>query len=477
MSQITFPTADNERALPYLPQHQFPIPESELGDEKLAAFIERHYGGRLSVRGYNQWMESVGYPMERISATERARLIMLCTHMSRCTPQWLRLLEFDQPDILNTLHHDAAAHPVLLRNQQLKELVYRLLLEGMPKNDSSRVVFGSLLPPQHGVLGDEITQALTRVNSALNKFLINTQRHNLYLHNMESGHLDPEEGYAFWPSQIPMDFMFDETLEAAWQVFDEVCESFDADRDEESVRSRLLKDAVLVEENRYWTGVQDSHQKVLGNISEFIPANISELRLPTGREGVLAAVRELFDLDRRSATKSLLREGEVLLDLYRRNALLDPPSENRAVRELTITCTVALQMRRRKAKWPVFVHGQGVRERSAYQAFKSLRDGADPAINPSLRVLLCGAVSMAMVIESEQGMGSFSNACQHGALKIKRTDFFAQIPKRVRRYSAPTVVRVLQRFAKSLADVTPPNPLINNHRPDYQAVLQGEVHV
>lgn len=462
-------TVDDEFDSPYLPYHKTPIPESERTDEQLSRFIEQECGGEFSVRGYNQWMEAARYPLDQIDPSERLRLITLCHVASKCMPQWQRLFEFDQPRILDAQRNQVTTNEILRRNHQVKELVNGLLLDGMSESDLSHKVFENLMCRQNGVFGDRITMGMAGVNSVLNPFLNNTQRQCLYEYNKQSGHSDPDKGHAFWPDAVPADFGFDEAVGAAQALFNEVCKQFDVDRDEESIRSRLLKESVLGDENRYWTGVASSHAEVLGNARKFIPKNISDLNFPTSEAGVSAAVRNLFNIDRRLVTKKLIQEGRLLLDLYLRNALLNQPAEARYPRELAITSAVALQMRRCKAKWPIKVHGQGTRNRSAYQAFKALAEpalaGAPDPIDPALRVLLCGAVSMALTIESDHGMGSFDAAIQHGNLKVRRAELFAQIPKRLRFYSAPTVVRILRRFAEALSAATPANPLhVNNQQ-------------
>ncbi|MEX0165941.1 hypothetical protein MRBLPD1_004482 [Pseudomonas brassicacearum] len=460
---IAAPSDEDDFDSPYLPYHKAPIAEQDCTDERLAKFIEQEMKVEFSIRGYNHWIEAARYPLTKIDPSERLRLITLCHLMSKLTPQWQRLFEFNQAGILDAQRPQGIANEILQRNHLVKELANGLLFDGMSESDPSRKVFEDLMCNQHGVFGDQITMGLASVIGALTPYLNNIQRQRVYDHNKLKGYSDPERGYASWPDSVPTDFGFDDAVGAAQALLDEVCDSYGEDQDEESIRSRLLKDAVLADENRYWMGVADSHTEVLENIRKFIPKNIAELKFPESEAEVSAAVRNLFGIDRRVVTKTLVQEGRVLLDLYLRYALLDQPSESRYPRELAIAAAVALQMRRCKAKWPVKVHGQGTRNRSAYQAFKALAApvlaGAPEPIDPALRVLLCGAVSMALTIESDYGMGTFKAATEHGSLKIRRTEFFAQIPKRLRMYSAPTVVMILQCFADTLNAAPPTNPL------------------
>lgn len=126
-------------------------------------------------------------------------------------------------------------------------------------------------------------------------------------------------------------------------------------------------------------------------------------------------------------------------------------------------------MRRYKAQWPVKIHGQGTRSRSAYQSFKALAApllaGTPDPIDPALRVLLGSVISMALSVESDHGMDSFDAVMQHGSLKVRRAEFFSCIPKLLRTYSAPSVVKILQCYAEALTAATPANPLDANNHP------------
>lgn len=452
----------------YLPYNTAPIPESECTDAQLSVFIEQSLECEFSVRGYNQWMEAAGYPLDQVDPNDRLRLITLCHLAGKVTPQWQRLYDFDQPGILEAQHTPVSTNEMLQRNQDLKMMINDFLLAGMLGSDRSFEVFRNLMSLQDGGCGDQITTGLAVVNSHLNYYLNNIQRQRLCEHNQNSGLSDPTKGFDFWPDSLPADFAFDDAVVAAEALLTGICEKFQKERDVESVRSRLLKEIVLCDENRYWAGVAKSHSDVLANVKKFIPKNIADLELPENVADVLPVVRKLFGIDRRVVTKRLITEGRVLLDLYLHFARLEMPTLARLPHELAITASVALQMRRCKAKWPVRIHGQGTRNLSAYQAFKALAapvlNGEPDPIDPALRVLLCGAVSMALWVESDHGMVSFDAVTQHGGAKVRKTEFYARIPKLLRCYSAPTAVRILQLYADALVASTPENPLDSNNQ-------------
>lgn len=454
------PTPDDS---PYLPHHNSPIPAADCTDEKLSAFIVALFDCEFSTRSFLQWMEQADFPLSRIEPHERMRLLTLCHMAGIETPQWLRLYDFDRAGILEAQAGDAGSDEILQRNHALQDMIYQSLLSGMHRSDPALPVFENLMTLQDGGRGDLITSALAQANQSLNPYITNHQRQRIYAHNCTTGNCHPEQGYGYWPRSLPADFAFDEALADAEALFSRVCGEFTQDRDTESVRSRLLKLCVLGDENRYWTGTAATHAYVLQQVSAFIPKNIGELDLPDSIDGVRAAVRRLLDLDRRVMAKDIVSQGRVLLDLYLHYARLPQPSAERYPRELAIATTVAQQMRRSKAKWPVTVMGRGTREVSAYQAFKALAksalDGRPGPIDPSLRVLLCSAASMALWVETEEGMGTFSAVAEHGSAKVRRTEFFARIPKQLKAYSAHTVVRILQRFHEELLANTPPNPL------------------
>lgn len=261
-------------------------------------------------------MEAARYPLDQVDPSERLRLITLCHQASKYTPQWQRLYEFDQPGILDAQYSPGISNEILQRNYRLKDLVNGRLLDGMPDTDPGFAVFENLMCRQDGAYGDRITSGMAAVNVMLNTFLNNTQRQCLYEHNKMAGYSDAEKGYAFWPNAVPVDFGFDDAVRAAQTLFNRVCEPFREDRDEESVRSRLLKEAVLGDENRYWIGTASNHSEVLGNAKHFIPKNIAEIELPDSEAGVSTAVPNLFKADRKMVTKSLIEEGKILLNLY-----------------------------------------------------------------------------------------------------------------------------------------------------------------
>lgn len=452
----------------YMPFQTTPIPASDLNDTKLAEFITQQLNCEFCLRSFELWMDSVGYsdPSSQVDPSERLRLLTLCSMASSETPQWQHLFSLEKASILESQFDPHTTNPMLQRNQGIKNLINESLIGGMHPNDPSYKVFEHIMNFQGGGCGDQLTHALVEVNTCLNDYLISYQRQLVVARNERSGEFHATKGWCFWPDTLPLDFGFEETQESARQLLTELCHQYPEDKDVESVRSRLLKFNVLGDEIRYWNGVAKNHTYVLENIRDFVPDNISDLRLHDAPSDVKAVVKDLFNVDRRVVTNALIEQSELLLELYLEHSRIEPPSPERRARELAIAMAIALHIRRRKTQVETEVQGQGKRKISANQAFtkwvRATRKAESCQIDPHLRVLLCGALSLALNVEGDDGMVAFSAVEQHGRLKVQRTQFFANLPKTLLNYSAPTVLKLLKSYAELIRKNTPLNPLIIN---------------
>lgn len=474
--QDVTPPVEQVMEYPFMPYKTGPIPDREAMEKLIPELLYDQFRIPYATASFERLAEMANLGKE-IEPDERIRLTVLCSLANRISRQWQRLVEFGEANLFVTFLALPDENVAVTRNRQVLVLLLGSLAEGLPRSDPAYDALGRVMYLRNGMLGDEISAAFGDVLTALNAYL-NVKHHEvIYEHNKVAGHVHPDLGHRFWPDSVALDFEYAKVVESARQRFVAICQSIGSDCDSESTRARLLKFIVLGDHSRYWRGVNENHSDLLCHLDEYIPANLSELKLPADerevRRVVVKLIADLFApecerlrikrLDHRLLKPKHMKEGRALLDLYIQTHGYDR-ARIRYAHCLAITTAMVVLMSKRSPKIKLNVLGKaGSTEQSVYQALaKWVKSGETTRPSPlsiAIQVRLCSAVSLALFVEGEDGMGPFKSVQEHAQVKQARTALFAFLPSELRRYAPSTAVEILRLYAADLRKHTLPDPL------------------